>query len=123
MSKTSKIRQSQLFVSGEKVETETVGEGVFRKILGYDNSILMAHVRFEEGSIGYTHAHPHAQVAYVESGAFDFTVGEETRRLEAGDCAYMPPGIEHGAVCVEAGVLIDVFSPAREDFLTEDETA
>lgn len=122
MSDTTKTRKSDLFLSGKNVKEEAVGEGIFRKILGYDDSIMMAHVRFEKGSIGYNHTHSHAQVTYVESGAFDFTIGPDTRRLVAGDCAYMPPGIDHGAVCVEAGVLVDVFSPAREDFLTENET-
>lgn len=122
MKNNSKKRHSELFLSLNNVEEEVVGEGVYRKILGYDDSILMAHARFEKGSIGYIHAHPHAQVTYVESGVFDFTVGSETRRLETGDSAYMPPGIEHGAVCIEAGVLLDVFSPAREDFLTEKQT-
>jgi quercetin dioxygenase-like cupin family protein len=53
----------------------------------------------------------------VESGVFDFTVGEETRTLKTGDCAYVPPNMEHGAVCKESGVLLDIFSPTREDFL------
>ena len=46
----------------------------------------------------------------------EFYTGE-TAILKAGDCAYVPPGVEHGAVCKEAGVLLDIFSPAREDFL------
>ena len=45
--------------------------------------------------------------------------GSETRRLRAGDCARIPPDVDHGAVCVEAGVLLDVFSPVRKDFLAE----
>jgi quercetin dioxygenase-like cupin family protein len=53
----------------------------------------------------------------VESGVFDFTIGEETRTLKTGDCAYVPPNVEHGAVCKETGVLLDIFSPVREDFL------
>jgi len=111
--------QSNLFLLGEATEKEDVGGGITRQILGYDDSILMARVSFEKGSEGYVHAHPHSQVAYVESGVFDFKVGSEIRRVEAGDCVYMPPDIDHGAVCVEAGVLLDVFSPVREDFLPE----
>lgn len=111
--------QSKKFLFGKEVEWETVGDGLTRQILGYDDSILLARVKFEQGAEGYVHAHPHAQVAYVASGAFDFTVGSETRRVTAGDCVYMAPDIDHGAVCVEAGVLIDVFSPVREDFLIQ----
>jgi quercetin dioxygenase-like cupin family protein len=39
--------------------------------------------------------------------------------MKAGDCVYIPPDVDHGAVCVEAGVLLDMFSPIREDFLPE----
>lgn len=111
--------QSERFVSGKDTEKENVGDGVTREIMGYDDSILLARVSFDQGAEGYVHVHPHAQVTYVESGLFDFKVGTETRRVAAGDCVYMPPDIEHGALCIEAGVLIDVFSPIREDFLTE----
>jgi quercetin dioxygenase-like cupin family protein len=80
---------------------------------------MMVKVFFEEGSEGYVHSHFHSQVAYVERGEFDVTVGDETKTLTAGDCFFMEPNISHGAVCKKAGVLIDVFSPMREDFLGE----
>ena len=110
---------SSLFIRGTEEEVVTVDPGVKRQLLGYNDSILMARVNFEDNAIGYVHAHPHSQVAYVESGVFDFTIGEETQRLKAGDCAYIPPGASHGAVCIEKGVLLDVFSPIREDFVAE----
>lgn len=113
--------KSDLFLLDKDVEEEAVGGGVTRKILGYDDTIMMVRAIFEEGSIGYVHAHPHSQVTFVESGSFDFTIGTETRRLGAGDSTYIPPDIDHGAVCLEAGVLLDVFSPVREDFLKESE--
>jgi len=111
--------KSGLFLPGKDACSENVGEGVTRQILGYDDSILMARAAFEDGAVGYVHSHPHSQVTYVESGVFDFTIGSETRRLKSGDGTYIPPGVDHGTVCVEAGVLLDVFSPIREDFLEE----
>ena len=119
MKKKTMKYSSKLFMKGSEEELVSVAEGVTRQNLGYDDSLFLARVTFENGSIGYTHAHPHSQVAYVESGAFDFTIGDETRRMEAGDCVYIPPDVDHGAVCVEAGVLLDMFSPIREDFLPE----
>ena len=111
--------QSSCFLFGKEEPEIVVEEGVTRQLLGFDDFVLMARVSFEADAIGYTHKHPHSQVAYVESGVFDFTVGSETRRLHAGDCAYIPPDVDHGACCVEAGVLLDIFSPIREDFLPE----
>jgi len=111
--------ESDRFVFADSVEKEDQGGGIVRQIMGYNDSLMLARASFEENAIGYTHSHPHAQLAYVESGAFEFTVGDETTMLKKGDCAYVPPGVEHGAVCHESGVLLDIFSPLREDFLAE----
>ena len=53
----------------------------------------------------------------VESGVFDITISGETRRLKAGDSYLVAPDALHGAVAVEPGVLVDVFTPMREDFV------
>ena len=111
--------QSDRFVLSDRTKKEDMGDGIVRQIMGYNDSLMLCRVNFEMGSIGYTHTHPHAQIAYVESGVFEFTIDDETTTLKKGDCAYVPPGIEHGAVCRESGVLLDIFSPLREDFLAE----
>ena len=113
--------QTKAFISGSDAPTEVVSPGVTRQILGFNNQIMMVKVWFEEGSEGYVHSHFHSQVAYVAAGEFEVTVGEETKTLVEGDCFFMEPNISHGAVCTKAGMLIDVFSPMREDFLEENE--
>lgn len=108
---------SAAFLIGDEIEWETVGEGVKRKIMGYDDSIMLVNVSFDKGGIGPMHEHYHAQVTYVVGGEFEVTVGEETKILKDGDCFYIKPHVWHGAKCLEAGILIDVFSPIREDFM------
>ena len=110
---------SEAFLFGDKLPREHVEEGIVRQVLGYNDSILMARVTFAEGAVGYVHAHPHSQVTYVESGAFDVFIDGVEKRLGPGDSFYVDPNLDHGAVCREAGVLIDVFSPIREDFFEE----
>ena len=119
MSNQQRKFKSSLFLRGTQEEVLTVDEGVERQILGFDDTIMMVRASFEENAVGYIHAHPHSQVVYVESGVFDFTIGEETQRLHAGDGTYIPPDVDHGAVCIEKGMLLDVFSPMRKDFLPE----
>jgi quercetin dioxygenase-like cupin family protein len=53
----------------------------------------------------------------VASGKFELTIEGEKRILEAGDGYYVAPDELHGCVCLEAGILIDTFSPVRADFL------
>ena len=108
---------SKEFVLDQNLEWEQVGEGVKRKIMTYDDKIMLVKVHFDEGGIGYKHEHYHSQVTYIESGEFEFSIGEETKLVKEGDSVYIPPHVLHGAICKKAGVLIDVFSPIREDFM------
>ena len=112
-----KFESSKPFFRGEEMKWEIVDNGIKRKIMGYDDKIMLVHVLFEKGAIGSTHEHYHSQVSYVGSGVFDITIDGETQKLEEGDSFYVPPNTLHGAFCIEAGELIDVFSPIREDFM------
>lgn len=108
---------SKEFVLDQDLEWEEVGEGVKRKIMTFDDKIMLVKVRFETGGEGYKHEHYHSQVTYVESGEFEFSIGDETKVVKGGDSVYIPPHVLHGAICTKEGVLIDVFSPIREDFM------
>lgn len=113
------MNQSEHFIFGETHHKEDLGDGITRQIMGYNDELMLVKNWFDEGAIGYVHHHIHSQVAYVESGEFDVQVGDEIKTLKAGDCFYVPPNAEHGAVCKKAGVLLDMFSPHREDFLAK----
>jgi quercetin dioxygenase-like cupin family protein len=110
-------RIEQPFAKDAELEWEAVGDGVSRKILTYGAKAMMVRVRFEAGAVGPAHRHPHVQCSLVESGCFDITISGRTERLGAGDSFLVPPDAVHGAVAVEAGVLLDVFTPMREDFV------
>ncbi len=108
---------SKEFIFGDAIEWDVVGEGLIRKIMGYDDKIMLVKVDFQVGAVGVMHEHYHSQVTYVESGEFELTIGSETKIVRGGDSFYIPPHVMHGAICTKAGVLIDVFSPIREDFM------
>lgn len=105
------------FVDDQSLPWEPVSEGVSRKIMTYDANLMLVKVSFETGGIGAAHQHVHTQMSYVESGRFTITIADETRTVRAGDAYYIPPNVWHGAVCVAAGVLVDVFTPLREDLV------
>lgn len=107
----------QQFIAAETLPWEAVGEGVRRKILTYDANLMMVLVDFEQGGVGAAHRHPHTQMSYVQSGTFAITIAGDERTLTAGNAYYIPPNALHGAVCLEAGRLVDVFTPMREDFV------
>ena len=109
--------RSSVYQIEQEMQWEPAGEGVTRQIMAYDGQIMLVKVKFETGAVGAPHTHYHSQASYIVSGKFELTIGEEKEVLVAGDGYYVEPDQIHGAVCLEAGVLIDCFTPMRADFL------
>ena len=107
----------KVFVDNNEIPWEEVGKGVRRKIMAYDDKLMLVRVEFETGGIGTLHQHYHSQITHVESGMFEVEIAGERQVLKASDVFYIPSNVLHGVICLEAGVLIDVFSPMREDFI------
>jgi len=117
MSLHDTIKPTKGFFMDEETKWEQVAEGLSRQIMGYDDKIMLVKAKFETGAVGMMHKHYHSQVTYVESGEFKMTIDGEEKILKRGDSFYILPHVMHGCVCTKPGILIDVFSPAREDFL------
>jgi len=88
-----------------------------RSLLGHDETLMMLTMDFATGAIGAMHQHMHTQATYVLKGSFEFTIGAEKKIIRQGEACFMPSNILHGCVCLEAGQLLDVFTPERKDFL------
>lgn len=104
-------------VYNKNVALTDLGGGVSRKVLSYDEHMMVVEVTFEEGGVGAVHTHPHAQSTYVTSGRFRFSIAGEDVEVTSGDTITFPPHIDHGTRCLEAGTLVDIFAPMRADFL------
>ena len=115
--KVETLERSKLFLRGNREDAIDMGNGVNHLVLGYDDHILMAKAWFTKGAVGQLHKHHHSQVVYIAEGKFEVEVAGEKQILSAGECFFVPSNAMHGAVCLEAGLLIDVFSPVREDFI------
>jgi quercetin dioxygenase-like cupin family protein len=111
------MKTSEEFIDGQVAEIVNLGGGISRQILGYNHELMVVKVWFDAGAVGYLHQHRHSQVTYIESGEFDVNVGGVIKRMRAGDSFFMAPNIEHGSVCIKSGVMLDSFSPKRDDFL------
>lgn len=110
--------QSNLFIESKNMDWQEVVPGLKRKFMGFNDDIMMVQIHFEIGAIGALHKHPHSQTTYVASGKFEVTIGDKKKILSANDGFFVPPDIEHGVLCLEEGILLDTFSPIREDFVS-----
>ena len=109
--------RSATFQIENEVQWENPSPGVTRQVMAYDGQLMLVKVKFETDAVGAPHAHYHSQASYIASGKFEVTVGDEKQILAAGDGFYVEPDLVHGVVCLEAGIIIDTFSPMRADFL------
>lgn len=85
--------------------------------MGYDGNIMLVKVKFEVGVVGNMYKYYYLQVIYVESGEFEMIIGDDVRIIKGGDFFYIFLYVMYGCVCKQFGILIDVFSFVREDFL------
>ncbi|MEP0730864.1 MAG: cupin domain-containing protein, partial [Parasphingorhabdus sp.] len=113
----TQARQSDTFVHASDAPIEDLEPGIKRQILTYGSDLMLCRLWFDSGVAGTVHQHPHSQISYIESGRFRAMMGGKERELVAGDSVAITPDTDHGITCIEAGSLLDIFNPVREDFL------
>ncbi|MFT6927398.1 MAG: quercetin dioxygenase-like cupin family protein [Psychromonas sp.] len=108
-----------MFFNFDEKEWEVLGDGIKRKIVGHTDDLMLVYLNFDKGAIGHPHAHDiHDQIGFVAEGSFEAEVNGIKKILNKGDAYIVKKMITHGAIALEDNsILIDVFSPAREDFL------
>ena len=117
MEATWKVNAHPRHTDWSRVPVERLEDGVERQMIVGEN-VMVCRLRFAPRVVTPAHEHPHEQITLVERGRLLFTVGDERRVAEAGDVLHFPPGSWHGATMLdEEVILIDIFSPIREDFL------
>lgn len=108
---------SALVTDWTKIPVEKTAEGIERQMVVGQN-VMMCRFRFAPFVVTPEHTHPHEQMTLVVQGKVKFYIGGEERIVSAGDVLHFPPDNRHGATMLdEEVILIDIFSPIREDFL------
>lgn len=103
----------------ETIPFETIAEGIERQMI-VGEKLMICRLRFEPGVVTAEHEHIHEQMTIVEKGRVRFVIGDEERIVKTGDVLHFPSKCWHGATMLdEEVILIDIFSPIREDFLKD----
>lgn len=93
--------------------------GIEIKTLVYGQHTLLARFHLKKGALLPLHSHPHEQTGFLVSGKMKFFIGHEEFFAEPGDSWCVGGGLEHRAEILEDSVVIEVFSPVREDYLPD----
>lgn len=101
----------------QSYQVVNTGKGATRQVLCQNADMMTVAFRFKKGAIGELHKHSHIQSTYVLEGHFIFYLGDREIELVTGDSLIIPGNVIHGCKALEAGALIDTFTPRRDDFL------
>src|SRR5215203_2195241 len=111
------IRGSALITDWTKVPVEQTAEGIKRQMVVGEN-VMVCRFTFDPFVVTDVHTHPHEQITLVVKGKAKFMIDGLAVIAAPGDVLHFPPHNSHGATMLdEEVVLIDIFSPIREDFL------
>jgi quercetin dioxygenase-like cupin family protein len=92
-------------------------DGVELTTLVHGDKTLMGQFKLAKGAAIPAHSHPHEQTGIMISGKLRFKADGKELEVEAGDSWCLPGGVEHSVTALEESVVIEVFSPVREDYL------
>ncbi|MHA1933522.1 MAG: cupin domain-containing protein [Promethearchaeota archaeon] len=100
----------------EDVQPIKIFKGVYRKTLVYDNNLMLCHFNLEKNSKIPLHSHKENQIGYILKGKLKFLTEHREFICKEGDSYVFDSNEKHGALILEDSEVIDVFSPAREDY-------
>ena len=106
-----------MFRKKDSGESRQLMEGISLTTLVHGEKTLMGQFKIARGAAIPAHSHPHEQTGIMISGKVRFNVGGETMDVVTGDSWCLPGGVEHSAEALEDSVVVEVFSPVREDYL------
>jgi quercetin dioxygenase-like cupin family protein len=105
-----------MFFQNKDAKAVEMLPGLIRRTLAVSDKMLLAEFIFEEGVEVPEHTHPHDQVGYVVSGRMRMVIGEQVFECGPGDSYHAPSDVPHGGTSLEPSVVVDTFSPPREDY-------
>jgi len=119
METITKLNGHPLHTDWTRIPVEQLEAGIERQMITGEH-LMICRLRFAPRVVTPAHDHPHEQMTIVERGLVLFTIGDQQKIAQAGDVLHFPPGTWHGATMLEEEViLVDIFSPIREDFLSQ----
>ena len=87
-------------------------------MMGYNDKLLLAEHEMTKGWAGSVHSHPHDHIVNVVRGHLKVICGDATFEVCRGDSFVVRGGVDHGATAIEDSLLVDAFTPCRQDYIS-----
>ncbi|MBI3977073.1 MAG: cupin domain-containing protein [Chloroflexi bacterium] len=109
---------TRVFGRVEDARPVEVLPGVVRRVVAVSERLMLVHWTLEAGATLPLHTHPHEQAGMLVGGRIRMVIGDADEEIEVGGTWVVPPMALHGATAIERSIVLDAFSPPREDYLT-----
>lgn len=93
--------------------------GLHRRTMGTTDEAMLCEFYFERGAVVAPHSHLNDQVGYLVYGSLEYTIGEVMQHVAPGDSWAVPGGVTHSVLALQDSLIVEVFSPPRDDYRTE----
>ena len=103
-----------------QIPEEQLNARVSRKAI-HMSGLTIARLHLQKHAVVPEHSHVHEQIATVERGALKFFIEGREQMVKAGESLAIPSNVPHGVEAVEDTIVVDVFSPARQDWINGDD--
>jgi quercetin dioxygenase-like cupin family protein len=103
-------------ISSNQEEMSTPEPGLRRQVMSYSPNMMLVRHTMAKGWVGARHSHPHEQMVYIVSGRIRFEHSGGIFEVGPGDCFLVPGNVEHQASALADCEVLDIFTPAREDY-------
>jgi quercetin dioxygenase-like cupin family protein len=97
--------------------------GIRRRTVSHGSTMYQMIAELEAGSVMSEHQHPQEQIMYIISGRMRVNLRENSRELGPGESLYLASSVPHGVETLEKTVVLDTFSPPRDEYLALDKQA
>lgn len=109
-----------MFTKADPDNYQVLLSGISMKSLAHGVRTQLTRFKLDREAVIPVHQHPHEQTGYLVSGALRFTLGQEEFMAQEGDSWNIPAEVPHGAIALQDSIVIEVFSPPREDYLPQE---
>lgn len=107
---------SERAINKDKIKPTKIIEGVYRKTLAYNDSVMLCHFLLEKDAKIPLHNHKEHQIGYVINGKIKFLTENGDFIATTGDSYVFDSNEKHGAILLEKSEIIEVFHPLRDDY-------
>jgi unsaturated pyranuronate lyase len=107
--------------SWSNIPAEQINPSISRQFITGDR-VTVARFELKRGGIVPMHAHENEQVSFVLDGALKFKIDGREIIVRGGEVLQIPGTVPHEVEVLEDTLVVDVFSPIRQDWIDKTDT-